>query len=60
VLRRKFDSDPLLPGSEIGRHDDSPDPMRSLELRISDSRIRLLDAAAKSGIEGALNLRELV
>jgi transcriptional regulator with XRE-family HTH domain len=93
VLRRKFDSDPLRPGREIGRHDDGSDPMLSLELRVCDTRLRLfntfttfgtpqdvslqelridmsfpadeatrrfLDAAAKSGIEGALHLRELV
>jgi transcriptional regulator with XRE-family HTH domain len=91
ILRRKFDHDPLPPGSEIGRHDDSPDPMLSLELRVSDARLRLfntfttfgtpqdvslqelridmsfpadeatrrfLDAAAKSGIEGALGVRQ--
>ncbi len=89
ALRRKFDSDPLPPVGDISHHDDSSDPMLSLELRVGDTSLRLfttfttfgtpqdvslqelridmsfpademtrrfLAAAAKSGIEDALNL----
>lgn len=87
VLRRKFDSDPMPPGDDTGHHDDSSEPMLTLELRVGDMSLRLfttfttfgtpqdvslqelridmsfpadevtrrfLDAAARSGIEGAL------
>ena len=91
ILRRKFDSDPSPPVGDISHHDDSSDPMLSLELRVGDRSLRLfttfttfgtpqdvslqelridmsfpadeatkrfLDAAAKSGIDGALNLHQ--
>lgn len=92
ALRRKFDADPLPPGSDSGRHDDGLDPMLALELRVADTSLRLfttfttfgtpqdvslqelridmsfpademtrrfLDAAAKSGIEGALGQHQM-
>jgi transcriptional regulator with XRE-family HTH domain len=59
VLRRKFDSDPLPPGSEIGRHDDSSDPMLSLELRIGDTRLRLFNTFATFGTPQDVALQEL-
>jgi transcriptional regulator with XRE-family HTH domain len=59
ALRRKFDSDPLPPGSEIGRHDDSSDPMLSLELRIGDVRLRLFNTFTTFGTPQDVSLQEL-
>ena len=59
ALRRKFDSDPLPPGSEIGRHDDGLDPMLALELRVGDTRLRLFTTFTTFGTPQDVSLQEL-
>lgn len=59
TLRRKFDHDALPPGSEIGCHDDSSDPMLSLELRIGDARLCLFNTFTTFGTPQDVSLQEL-
>ncbi len=59
ALRRKFDSDPLPPGSDIGRHDDGLDPMLALELRVGDTSLRLFTTFTTFGTPQDVSLQEL-
>jgi transcriptional regulator with XRE-family HTH domain len=59
ALRRKLDSDPLPPGSDIGRHDDGLDPMLALELRVGDTHLRLFTTFTTFGTPQDVSLQEL-
>jgi len=59
VLRRKFDSEPQQPVDDVSHHDDSSDPMLSLELRIGDTTLRLFTTFTTFGTPQDVSLQEL-
>jgi hypothetical protein len=59
TLRRRFDSDAQSTGEEIMLHDETLDPMLSLELRIGNTRLRLFNTFTTFGTPQDVLLQEL-
>jgi transcriptional regulator with XRE-family HTH domain len=59
ALRRKFDCDAQTAGEELMLHDESPDPMLSLDLRVGHTRLRLFNTFTTFGTPQDILLQEL-
>jgi hypothetical protein len=59
ALRRSFDSDAQTTGEEIMLHDESLDPMLSLELRVGRTRLRLFNTFTTFGTPQDVLLQEI-
>jgi hypothetical protein len=59
ILRRKFDSGPPPPAGDVSHHNDSSDPMLSLELCVGDTSLRLFTTFTTFGTPQDVSLQEL-